>query len=382
MRINLCFKPFLQIIIMIVVISFPFYTLSATQNPSTDPITHLPRILVLATGGTISGTKSARSAIGYNAGGVTGQELAESVPGLNKLAKFDIEQIANIGSQDMNDDVWIRLAKRIQSAFDQHQADGVVITHGTDTMEETAFFLQNVLHTHNPVVLTGSMRPSTAISADGPANLYEAVKVATSPNAKDRGVMIVMNDTIHGARWASKTNTTEVQTFQSVNASPEGYVDPASIRFIAPPSISRLNELQIPDHGPFPRVEIIYGHSNMDAVQIDDAIHHGAQGIILAGVGDGNTSHTALEGLDRAAKQGILVVRSTRTGSGFVNRNVEVSDDLHNFIVSYDLNPQKARILLQLLIANHKTTLTDVQQAFEGMPAVVVRPKLESDQPK
>lgn len=324
----------------------------------------LPRVLVLATGGTISGKKDTRSAIGYDAGGVSGQELAEGVPGLDKLATLKVEQIANIGSQDMNDDVWLRLANRIQKAFDQHEADGVVITHGTDTMEETAFFLSNVIHTANPVVLTGSMRPSTAISADGPANLYEAVEVARSPKAKGRGVMMVMNDTIHGARWASKTNTTEVQTFRSVNAAPIGYVDPASIRFIEAALPQHGPTLRAPEHAPLPRVEIIYAHSNMDAQQIDNAIRDGAKGIVLAGVGDGNTSRLAIEGLDRAVTHGLLVVRSTRTGSGFVNRNVEVSDDQHGFAVSYDLNPQKARILLQLLIANQQTSPAEVQQAF------------------
>lgn len=344
-------------------------TLPVPYVHAASPLQHnatqtLPRVLVLATGGTISGKKDTRSAIGYDAGGVSGQELAEGVPGLDKLATLKVEQIANIGSQDMNDDVWLRLANRIQKAFDQHEADGVVITHGTDTMEETAFFLSNVIHTANPVVLTGSMRPSTAISADGPANLYEAVEVATSPKAKGRGVMMVMNDTIHRARWASKTNTTEVQTFRSVNAAPIGYVDPASIRFIEAALPQHGPTLRAPEHAPLPRVEIIYAHSNMDAQQIDNAIRDGAKGIVLAGVGDGNTSRLAIEGLDRAVTHGLLVVRSTRTGSGFVNRNVEVSDDQHGFAVSYDLNPQKARILLQLLIANQQTSPAEVQQAF------------------
>lgn len=323
-----------------------------------------PRILVLATGGTIASTGDARSAIGYNAGGVTGEQLTASVPGLDKLASIKAEQISNIGSQDMNSKVWYQLAARIKQAFDRDEADGVVVTHGTDTMEETAFFLDNVLATSKPVVLVGSMRPSTAVSADGPGNLYEAVEVAASPQSQNRGVLVVMNDTIHGPRWVTKTNTTSVQTFHNPNAAPVGYVDPASIRYLAPAPAGRKNALEVPSGG-LPRVEIVYAHADMDAVQIDDAVRHNAKGIVLAGVGDGNASQAALDALEAAARKGVVVVRSSRVGSGFVNRNVEVSDDKTGFVVSYDLNPQKARVLTQLLIGNGVTAADKVQKAFD-----------------
>ncbi|VVD67511.1 L-asparaginase 2 [Pandoraea iniqua] len=323
-----------------------------------------PRILVLATGGTIASTGDARSAIGYNAGGVTGEQLTASVPGLDKLASIKAEQISNIGSQDMNSKVWYQLAARIKQAFDRDEADGIVVTHGTDTMEETAFFLDNVLATSKPVVLVGSMRPSTAVSADGPGNLYEAVEVAASPQSQNRGVLVVMNDTIHGARWVTKTNTTSVQTFHNPNAAPVGYVDPASIRYLAPAPAGRKKALEVPSGG-LPRVEIVYAHADMDAVQIDDAVRHNAKGIVLAGVGDGNASQAALDALEAAARKGVVVVRSSRVGSGFVNRNVEVSDDKTGFVVSYDLNPQKARVLTQLLIGNGVTAADKVQKAFD-----------------
>jgi len=323
-----------------------------------------PRILVLATGGTIASTGDARSAIGYNAGGVTGEQLTASVPGLDKLASLKAEQISNIGSQDMNSKVWYQLAARIKQAFDRDEADGIVVTHGTDTMEETAFFLDNVLATSKPVVLVGSMRPSTAVSADGPGNLYEAVEVAASPQSQNRGVLVVMNDTIHGPRWVTKTNTTSVQTFHNPNAAPVGYVDPASIRYLAPAPAGRKKTLEVPSGG-LPRVEIVYAHADMDAVQIDDAVRHNAKGIVLAGVGDGNASQAALDALEAAARKGVVVVRSSRVGSGFVNRNVEVSDDKTGFVVSYDLNPQKARVLTQLLIGNGVTAADKVQKAFD-----------------
>jgi len=326
----------------------------------------LPRVLVLGTGGTIAGQASARAGNAYDSGKVSAADLIAAVPGMDKLAQISAEQIASIGSQDMNDKVWFDLAGRIKSAIENKEADGIVVTHGTDTMEETALFLQTVLDTDTPVVLVGSMRPSTAVGADGPANLYEAVKVATTPDARGRGVLVVLNDTIHGARWAQKTNTTSVDTFKSPDAGPVGSVDTGSVRFLQPASPAKGPKLKLPAAPPLPRVDIVYSHANMDAAPIEDAVKRGAKGIVLAGVGDGNSSKAAIDALAAAAKQGIVVVRSTRVGSGFVNRNVEVNDDQLGFAVSLDLNPQKSRLLLQLLLANGVSDVKAVQQALVG----------------
>ncbi|AXK80374.1 asparaginase [Pseudolabrys taiwanensis] len=322
----------------------------------------LPRVAVLATGGTIAGSGSG-GGIGYQAGKVSAQDLIAAVPGIDKLAQISAEQVSSIGSQDMNDTVWFTLARRIDDLLGKGEADAVVVTHGTDTMEETAFFLANVLRTDKPVVLVGSMRPSTAISADGPANLYEAVKVATSDGAKGRGVLVVLNDTIHAARLVQKTNTTSVETFQSPNGGPAGYVDPASVRFVQPVAPRATKLYTLPAQPPLPRVEIVYAHAGMDAAAIDDAVKRGAKGIVLAGVGDGNASKAAIDALAAAAQQGVVVIRASRVGSGFVNRNVEVDDDKLGFAVSLDLNPQKARVLAQLLIANGVTQPAAVQEA-------------------
>jgi L-asparaginase len=334
---------------------------ASAQNP---PDVALARVLVLATGGTIAGQASARAGNAYDAGKVSAADLVAGVAGLDKLAKISAEQISAIGSQDMNDKVWFALAARIRAAIDNKEADGIVITHGTDTLEETAFFLQSILDTDLPVVLVGSMRPSTAVGADGPANLYEAVEVAASPQSRGRGVLVVLNDVIHGARWAQKTNTTSVDTFRSPDAAPLGYVDTGSLRFLQPAVATQKGKLKLPDAAPLPRVEIVYAHANMDGGPVEDAVKRGAKGLVLAGVGDGNTSKEAIEALAAAARTGVPVVRSTRVGSGFVNRNVEVNDDTLGFAVSLDLNPQKARILLQLLIANGMTDPRAVQQAF------------------
>lgn len=327
----------------------------------------LPRIIVLTTGGTIAGKASARGAIGYDAGKVGGADLVAAVPGLDRLAVISTEQIASIGSQDMNDKVWFDLAHRINDIFSKHEADGVVITHGTDTIEETAFFLNSVETADKPVVLVGSMRPSTAVSADGPGNLYEAVELAASAQARGRGVLVVMNDTIHGARLVTKTNTTSVQTFHSPDGGPVGFVDASSIRFLNPlPPSNARRTYALSSAPPLPHVDIIYAHTNMDATQIDDAVKNGAKGLVLAGVGDGNASQAAIDALARAAQHGVVVVRASRVGSGFVNRNVEVNDDKLGFVVALDLNPQKARVLCQLLISNGITDPHKVQEAFVG----------------
>jgi L-asparaginase len=334
-------------------------TLAAPATLAQD--TALPDVLVLATGGTIAGKASGTSAIGYDAGQVTGKDLIAAVPGVEKLADLSTDQVSNIGSQDMNDQVWIDLANRIEKAFKDGEADGIVITHGTDTIEETAFFLEQVLSTDKPVVLTAAMRPSTAISADGPANMYEAVKVAAHPDAKGRGVLVVINDTIFESRDVQKTNTTALQTFEAPNTGPVGYVDPASVRFLEPNARYQRPRFQIPAKAPMPRVDIIYAHSNMTADQINESVKGGAKALVIAGVGDGNTSKEAQDALVEHAKNGIIVVRSTRVGSGFTNRNAEVDDDKLGFAASLDLNPHKARILVQLLLLKGVTDVNRVQ---------------------
>ncbi|MFB7724637.1 asparaginase [Nocardia sp. NPDC056100] len=338
---------------------------TATSTAKSTPVPgQLPRITILATGGTIAGKANANSAVGYTAGEATAQDLIDAVPGIDKIAKLDAEQIANIGSQDMNDEVWLTLANRINQIFADDKADGVVVTHGTDTIEETAFFLDHVVASPKPVVLVGSMRPSTALSADGPANLRSAVQVAADADARDRGTMVVLNDTIHGAKDVTKTNTTSVQTFVSPNTGPLGHVDAAAVTFAEPASAHPRLTFPVPGKSPLPQVAIVYSHAGMDATQVNDALGHGAQGIVLAGVGDGNTAKPVVAALSAAAGKGVLVIRSSRVGSGSVVRNAELNDDELGTISALDLNPAKARILTQLLLANGITDKAKVQQDF------------------
>jgi L-asparaginase len=323
-----------------------------------------PNIVILATGGTIAGAGAA-GGYGYTSGQFKVGDLIKAVPGLEKIANLSGEQIANIGSQDMNDQVWLALAKRANELLADPKVDGIVITHGTDTMEETAYFLDLVVKSEKPVVLVGSMRPATAISADGPANLYNAVAVAANPGARGRGVLVVMNDEIHSARNVIKTNTTSVETFNSPNRGEAGLVHSGSITWFE--RMDKRNtaesEFNVKNLDKLPRVDIVYAYANMDATEINAALAAGAKGIVVAGVGDGNMTKPALDALAKAAKRGVLVVRSTRLPEGMVMRNAEVDDDKLGFVASGELNPAKSRVLAMLALTKTNDPKR-VQQMF------------------
>jgi L-asparaginase len=249
-----------------------------------------PNVRILATGGTIAGAQPKPGDVGYKAGAFSVETLIQAVPGLSDLATVSGEQIANIGSQDMNDAVWIKLARRVNAVLADPAVDGVVITHGTDTMEETGYFLNLVTKSDKPVVLVGSMRPATAVSADGPLNLYNAVAVAGSKDARGRGVLVVLNDVIHYARETTKTNTTSLDTFHSPNRGPAGFVLFGNPRWFSKPcwkhTVESVFAGAIPDA--LPRVDIVYAHANVGPELAKAAIASGAKGLVLAGVGDGN----------------------------------------------------------------------------------------------
>ena len=317
----------------------------------------LPRVRVLATGGTIAGVQTPSTALrassgarSYKAAVFSVDALIAAVPQLGELARLDVDQVAAIGSQDMNEATWRKLATHTQAALDSAEIAGAVITHGTDTMEETAFFLNLVVRSEKPVVLVGAMRPATAISADGPMNLYNAVAVAAHPKARGRGVLVVANDEIHFAREVVKTNTTQVGTFESGHRGLAGLVNAGRLHFYAPPvrRHTAQSEFSLKGSAALPRVDIVYAHAGMGRELIDAAVKAGARGLVLAGVGDGNLTATALAAAAEAAKAGVAVVRSSRTGGGVVERNIEVDDDRLGFIAADELNPQKARVLLML----------------------------------
>lgn len=312
-----------------------------------------PNIKILATGGTIAGAATEKSEYGYKSAAFDVNDLIKAVPTLKDLANISGEQVANIGSQDMNDEVWLKLANRVNEVLQSKDVDGVVITHGTDTMEETAFFLNLVVKSEKPVVLVGSMRPATAVGADGPANLYNAVAVAADAKAKDRGVLVVMNDEIHMGRNVEKMNTTNVETMASPERGAEGLINSGKIAWFDKTNKPHTSDSDFTIKGQktLPRVDVIYAHANMSPDLIDAAVKAGAKGIVIAGVGDGNMTKEAIADLENHVKNdGVLVVRSTRLATGLVLRNNEVDDDKSGFVASGEFNPAKSRVLAQLAL--------------------------------
>ncbi len=326
---------------------------------------NLPNVVILATGGTIAGAAATGTQAGYTSGAVTIDSMIAAVPGIKDLANIRGEQISNVGSQDMSFSIMLTLAKRINELLATPAVNGVVVTHGTDTMEETAFFLNLVVKSDKPVVLVGSMRPSTAVSADGPLNLYDAVAVAADPNAKGLGVLVVMNDWIHGAHSLTKTSTTAVQTFMSPLRGLVGVSTYGKNDYYNAPHWKHTtgSEFDITHVSRLPRVDIIFACADMSPDLIDAAVANGAKGIVIAGVGNGNMNKASLEAAERAAKKGVVIVRSSRVATGAVGRNVEVNDDEMGFVASDELNPQKSRILLMLALLKPRS-LADIQQLF------------------
>src|SRR5215470_1093557 len=260
------------------------------QQAQQQPQQKKANVVILATGGTIAGAAASGTQAGYTSGAVTIDAMIAGVPGIDKLATIKGEQIANVSSQDMSFDILLKLVKRINELAAKGDVDGIVITHGTDTMEETAYFLNLATKSNKPVVLVGSMRPSTAVSADGPLNLYNAVAVAGDPRSQGRGVLVVMNDWIHAAHSLTKTSTTDVQTFMSPQRGLVGVVAYGKSDFYNSPRWKHTSksEFDVSQVTKLPRVDIIYAYVDTPADLIDASVANGAKGIVIAGVGNGS----------------------------------------------------------------------------------------------
>ncbi len=321
-------------------------------------------VVILATGGTIAGSAETQTQAGYTSGQVGVETLLAAVPQLGELANVTGEQVANVGSQDMNNAIWLKLASRVNELLDSPQVDGIVITHGTDTIEETAYFLDLVTSSDKPVVLTAAMRPSTALSADGPLNIFNAVAVAADEAAMGRGVLVVANDDIHAAKAITKTHTTDVQTFASGERGLVGHSLYGVNKFFTPAHRPAEKGFSVSGVKSLPRVDVIYMHANFSADMIDSAVANGAKGLVIAGVGNGNMTGDALEAVKRAIKQGVIVVRSSRVPTGATGRNVEVNDDELGTVAALDHNPAKSRVLLMLALLSTRDS-ENIQGLFE-----------------
>jgi L-asparaginase len=326
----------------------------------------LPRIRILATGGTIAGAAdSAAQSTGYRAGAIPVDVLCAAVPGLDEVAQITCEQVAAIDSKDATPAFWQQLASRVQASLDAADVDGVVITHGTDTLEESAYYLHLVIKSAKPVVLVGAMRPATSLSADGPLNLLNAVRLAAAPDASGRGVLVALNNQVFGARDVAKTNATRPDAFSAPDTGPLGIVCDTQVVWLG--RTERGHTLQTPFTAatPLAQVEILLGYAGMSAALVGAVAGTGARGLVWAGPGNGSMATHIEEALGALTVAGVAVVRASRTGSGYV-MPVKAGGPGSAWpnVSAGTLTPYKARVLLMLALGAGLAG-GELQQAFD-----------------
>ena len=308
-----------------------------------------PKIAILATGGTIvSSIEDCVATTGYSVGGLSVENLISGVRGIEDLATITTKQISNIDSANMRDEIWLKLAKEINQILDS-DFDGVVITHGTDTMEETAYFLHLTIKSYKPVILVGAMRPSNSVSSDGAKNLYNAVALAANKESEFKGVMVTMNDKILSARGVTKTHTLNLDAFSSPDFGDLGYMVDGKAYFYS--AITKAHTTNIPfdisQISNLPKVDILYSYSNDgNAVAAKALFANGTKGLIIAGSGAGSIHEDHEKALKELISQGLKVDVSSRISQGRVALNSEKKS--FGFISAEELKPQKARVLLML----------------------------------
>ncbi len=332
--------------------------------------TPLPKVRLVATGGTISNRTGGR---------LTAEELVKSMPGIAEYARPEFEQFANVASSSLTLDQWLQLSRRVNELFrTDPDLAGVVVTSGTDTLEETAYFLHLTVRSERPVVVVGSMRNPSTLGYEGAANLLEGFRVAAEPASRDKGVLVVLNDEINSAREVTKTDALRLQTFQTRGYGVLGVVDRDRVVYYR--DVVRrhtaASEFDVSAIDRLPRVDVIMTYQDAPGDLIQTAVDHGAKGIVLATAGAGATSGTQGEGIDYALAKGAIVVTGTRTGSGriaarrgatpsrFGNRNVSEEERARaaRRVAAEDLAPVKARILLMLAL-----TVTDDPAEIQRM---------------
>ena len=329
---------------------------------------NLPNIKIIGTGGTIAGVAESKTqTAGYKSGQVTVSELLNEIPEVADIANITSEQFCQIGSEHMTEEIWLGLSKRINELLQNDETDGIVITHGTDTLEETAYFLNLTIKSRKPVVLVGAMRPATALSADGPLNLFDAVLAAADKQSHGKGVLICFGNMIISAREGTKTSTYQTNTFQGRGFGCIGTIVAGVVRynyntikkhtFESIFSIEGVNKL--------PTVEIVYQYAGSKQCMVEAAVRLGADAVVVAGFGGGNFNKNLSEYVKSLkGKPGKpIIVRSTRVASGAVARNGDINDDEYGTIAGDDLSPQKARILVMLALLKTRD-LGEIQNYF------------------
>lgn len=342
------------------------YLFLCAANYKVHAETTLPRIVVLATGGTIAGSAMSKiKSSSYQAATVPIKDLLDGISEVNKIADLQEEQLFQIPSEDITNSNMLTLSKRVNELLNQSDIDGIVITHGTDTLEETSYFLNLTVKSKKPVVMVASMRPSTSLSADGPLNLYDAIAVAASSSASGRGVLVVLNDHIYSGRDVSKM----------INVSPNAFVSPwGSLGMIVerrPYWFRKIDkrhtyqtEFNVSNIESLPIVDIAYGYSNVDDSAISAFLNKGDKAIIFAGTGNGSIPKKLVGVLRNAKASGVQIIRSSHVNlGGIVLRNAEQPDDQYGWIVAHDLNPQKAKILATLALTK-TSDYRDIQRMF------------------
>lgn len=325
----------------------------------------LPTIVLLGTGGTIAATAAGSTTLTDYSVTEGVEALLGAVPELQTLARLRCRQVFNVDSRAITNKMLLKLAAAVNKEAARPEVSGVVITHGTDTLEETAWFLNLTVKSRKPVVVVGAMRPGTALGADGPMNLYNAVLLAANPQAGGHGVMVLLNDRISAARFVSKTNTTQVDAFRSPDHGFLGNTHNGIVRILQTPVRLHTVDTEFTTAGvvALPEVDIVYDHQSAPLHFYEACIEAGTKGIVVACTGNGSLSPNAREGVRLAHKNGIACVRASRVGSGTVSSS---QADLKNGLVTADsLNPQKARILLMLALTT-TTQRARIQWYFDN----------------
>ena len=338
--------------------------LSAAMSLSAQAQEKKANVVVIGTGGTIAGAgASSVNTAAYQSAVVPVDKIIAAVPEISKIANVRGEQIFQIGSESFNDERLLKLGKRVSELLKQSDVDGIVITHGTDTIEETAYFLNLTLKSDKPVVVVGSMRPGTALGADGALNLYDAVLVASSKDAAGKGTLVVMNNEIHSGRDVTMNDAVKTNTLRSPYG-PLGLVVEGKVMFYRQPTRPHTvaSEFDIDKLSTLPRVDIVYNYGNVSPVAYEALANAGAKAIIHNGTGNGSVAEQIIPVLQEIRSKGVHVVRASRTGNGVVIRDGEQPDDRFDWLVTGDQNPQKARILMALALTktSDRQTLQDI----------------------